>query len=181
MDDRISGKRRQPPTAIPSDDLDGLDQEIIWLLQGDGRMHFTEIARQLGVTEGTVRNRVAKLQESGIFQIIAVLDPHRVGYDAPALIGVTIQPPHLDRVAAAIAALPEVSYLIMVSGEYDLMVEVLCRDREHLSQFIRDDLQAIPGVQRTKTFIILHTYKMAHGAEPTLPAAVWQDERFSPE
>jgi Lrp/AsnC family transcriptional regulator for asnA, asnC and gidA len=103
-----------------------------------------------------------------IFQIIGIVDPHKVGYDAPALVGVNIQPPHLEEAAVAIASLPEVSYLIMVSGEFDLMVEVLCRDRGHLAAFLTDQLQNVVGVQRTQTFMILHTYKMAYGARPVL-------------
>jgi Lrp/AsnC family transcriptional regulator for asnA, asnC and gidA len=138
-------------------------------LQRDGREPFTEIAKELGITEGTVRNRVGRLLESQALQIVGVIDPHRIGYDAPAWIGVTVQPPHLEQAAVTIAALPEVSYLIMVSGEYDLIVEVLCRNREHLASFIRDHLQNVTGIQRTQTFFILHTYKMAHGARPVIP------------
>jgi Lrp/AsnC family transcriptional regulator for asnA, asnC and gidA len=97
-----------------------------------------------------------------------LIDPHLFGYDAPALIGISVQPPHLDDAAAEIAKIAEVSYLIMVSGEFDLMVEVLCRDREHLATVLREKLQKVIGVQRTQTFFILHTYKMAHGAQPAL-------------
>ena len=148
--------------------MDEIDRAILAYLQKDGRTPFTEIAKELGVAEGTVRNRVARLQEDHALQIIGMVDPRRVGYDAPALIGVSIQPPHMETAAAEIAAWQEVSYLIMVSGEFDLIVEVLCRDREHLADFLRDRLQQATGVQRTQTFMILHTYKMAHGAQPVL-------------
>ena len=114
-------------------------------------MRFTKIAKELGVTEGTVRNRVSKLQDENAIQIIGMTDPHSMGYEAPALIGVSIQPPYLEEAAMAIASLPEVSYLILVSGEYDLVVEVMCRDREHLATFLREHLQAIVGIQRTST------------------------------
>ena len=146
--------------------MDELDREIIEYLRTDGRMRFTKIAEELGVAEGTVRNRVAKLQDDKIIQIIGMTDPHRMGFEAPAMICVNIQPPHLEEAAAAIAALPEVSYLVLVSGEFDFLVEVKCRDREHLVTFLHESLQTIPGVQRTQTFMILHTYKMAHGAQP---------------
>jgi Lrp/AsnC family transcriptional regulator, regulator for asnA, asnC and gidA len=149
--------------------MDERDLEILEFLRQDGRIPFTEIAKELGVTEGTIRNRVAKLQENRILQIIGMADPHQLGYDAPAIIGLSVQPPHLEKVAEAIAALPEVSYLILVSGEYDLMVEVMCRDRQTLATFLREKLQQIEGVQRTETFMILHTYKMALGAQP-MPA-----------
>lgn len=146
--------------------MDELDLDIIKFLREDGRMRFTRIAEELGVAEGTVRNRVARLQEEKIIQIIGMTDPHRMGYEAPAMIGVTIQPPHLEEAAATIAAMPEVSYLILVSGGYDLIVEVLCRDREHLARFLREQLQEVVGITRTQTFMILHTYKMALGAKP---------------
>lgn len=153
--------------------MDERDIEILEYLRKDGRIPFTEIAKEMGVAEGTIRNRVAKLQENRVLQIIGLADPHRLGYDAPAIIGVSVQPPHLETVADAIAALPEVSYLIMVSGEYDLMVEVMCRDRQTLAAFLREKLQLIEGVVRTETFMILHTYKMALGAQP-VPAGSHQ-------
>jgi Lrp/AsnC family transcriptional regulator for asnA, asnC and gidA len=146
--------------------LDKLDRQIMSILQKDGRKPFTEIARATGVAEGTVRNRVARLQANQTLQILGMVDPYQVGYDAPAVIGVSVHAQTLEDAAQAIAALPEVSYLIMVSGGYDLMVEVLCRDREHLARFIRDDLRQIPGIQRTEAYFILHTYKLAQGAVP---------------
>ena len=148
--------------------MDERDLEILAILQKDGRVPFTEIAKQLGITEGTVRNRVARLQKSQTLQIIGMVDPHHLGYDAPSIIGVSVQPPYLEDAAAAIARLPEVSYLIMVSGEFDLLVEVMCKNRQNLVTFLRETLQNIVGVQRTETHMILHTYKMAHGARPVL-------------
>ena len=146
--------------------MDALDHSILALLQKDGRKPFTEIAKLLGVTEGTVRNRVSRLLEDNVIQIAGLVNPHQLGYNAPAIVGVSIRPPYLEDAAAQIAALTEVAYLVMVSGEYDLMVEVFCRDREHLAALLKDQLRQIPGVQRTETFLILHTFKMAQGARP---------------
>lgn len=148
--------------------MDKIDQEIITFLQNDGRMAFTDIAKALGVSEGTVRNRVARLTEDQILQIVGMIDPNRLGYEAPAMIGVSVQPPLLDEVATTIATFPEVSYLIMVSGEFDLFVEALCRDRDHLATFLNNKLLRVPGITRTQTFITLRTYKMAYGATPML-------------
>ncbi|NHZ72447.1 MAG: AsnC family transcriptional regulator [Aquificales bacterium] len=148
--------------------MDTLDSQILAFLQEDGRKRFTEIAKELGVTEGTVRNRVAKLQEANVMRITALVDPLRVGYDAPAIVGVSVQSPHLDEAAAELTAFSEVGYLIMVSGEYDLIVEIFCRDREHLASFLRDKLQNVTGVVRTQTFFILHTFKMSQGVRPEL-------------
>ncbi len=146
--------------------MDDLDLQILERLQTNGRSRYTAIAKELGVAEGTIRNRVAKLMDDGTLQVVGMVDPRKIGYNAPALIGISIQPPHLDAAASTIAALPQVSYLILVSGGFDLMVEVMCEDRECLAMFLRDTLHNIPGVKRTETFTILHTYKMSHGAQP---------------
>ena len=148
--------------------MDKIDLEIISLLQSDGRMAFTDIAKALGVSEGTVRNRVARLTEDQTLQIVGMIDPNRLGYEAPAMIGVSVQPPLLDEVATVIATFPEVSYLIMVSGEFDLFVEALCQDRDHLASFLNEKLLRVPGITRTQTFITLRTYKMAYGATPMI-------------
>lgn len=150
--------------------MDKLDKDIINFLQENGRMRYTKIADQLGVTEGTVRNRAARLLEENLIQIVGMTDPHNMGYEAPAMIGISVQPAHLESAAQTLAILPEVSHLILVSGEYDLIIEVFCRNREHLANFVTDNLQPIPGVQKTQTFMILHTYKVAHGAKPIYAA-----------
>lgn len=149
--------------------MDQLDLSILTFLQQDGRKPYTEIAQALSVSEGTVRNRVARLVDEGAVQIVGMIDPLQLGFDAPALIGVSIQGANLEDAAAQIARLPEVSYLVMVSGEFDLLVEVLCRDREHLATFLNQQLRKLPGVFRTQTFMILNTYKMSYGAKPRLP------------
>ncbi|MEM7335063.1 MAG: Lrp/AsnC family transcriptional regulator [Chloroflexota bacterium] len=140
--------------------MDKLDYQILSHLQEDGRRPFTEIAKALGVTEGTIRKRAARLIEEDVIRIIGLVDPHKVGFEAPAIIQVTVAPPHLDEAAKQIESFAEVSYLLMVSGEYDLMVEVRCRDREHLASFIRHKLQQVNGVQRTVSAMVLHTYKL---------------------
>lgn len=148
--------------------MDQTDLAIISFLQSDGRKPFTRIAKALGISEGTVRNRVTRLIEDGILQIVGLIDPNRFGYEAPAMIGVSVHPPLLEQVAETVATFPEVSYLIMVSGEYDLFVEVLCHDLEHLASFLNDKLLRVPGVTDTQTFITLRTYKLAYGAKPAL-------------
>ena len=140
--------------------MDKLDYSILSQLQEDGRRPFTEIAKSLGVTEGTVRKRAARLIEDDTVRIIGMVDPHVVGFEAPAIIHVSVTPPHLDEAAAEIAAFSEVSYLLMLSGEYDLLVEVRCRSREHFAEFIRSKLQNVVGVQRTVSSMVLHTYKL---------------------
>ncbi|HLC03801.1 MAG TPA: Lrp/AsnC family transcriptional regulator [Anaerolineales bacterium] len=148
--------------------MDALDLAIVEQLQLDGRKPYTEIAQALSVSEGTVRNRVSRLVDDQILQIVGVVDPHILGKDAPALIGVTLQPGDWDPAIRKIANFEEVSYLVLVSGEFDLLVEVMCSDRDHLAEFLNAKLRRVPGVVHTKTFTILRTYKLAFGARPVL-------------
>ena len=148
--------------------MDQIDLDIISFLQSDGRTPFTDIAKALDISEGTVRNRVARLLDERVLQIVGMVDPYRLGFDSPAVIRISVQPPLLESVANTISKFPEVSYLIMVSGEFDLLVEVLCRDRDHLATFLNEKLLRVPGITNTQTSMILHTYKMAYGALPNL-------------
>jgi Lrp/AsnC family transcriptional regulator for asnA, asnC and gidA len=142
--------------------LDHLDREIIRLLQYDGRTPYTQIADRVGVSEGTVRRRVNQLLDSNIMQIVAVVEPQYLGWGAAAMVGVSVTGGKIDAVANQIAKSPEVSYLFMASGEFDLFVEVYCRDREQFVSFLSEKLQQIPGVQRTRTFMILKMYKLSY-------------------
>lgn len=148
--------------------MDKTDLQIIEILQKDGRQAYTEIAKQLEISEGTVRNRIARLLDRKIVQVIGLIDPYKLNYDAPAMIGISVDPPKLESAAEAIALLPEVSYLVMVSGEFDLIVEVMCRNREELATFLNQKLHKIAGINRTQTFLILKTFKMALGAQPNI-------------
>ena len=148
--------------------MDKLDLSILACLQRNGRMPYTEIAQEVGVSEGTVRNRVARLIKNRTIHIVGLIDPSQLGFDAPAMIGVSIQGGNIETTASEILNFPEVSYLIMVSGEFDLFVEVLCRDREHLATFLNQKLRRVTGISRTQTFITLRTFKMAYGAPPMI-------------
>jgi Lrp/AsnC family transcriptional regulator for asnA, asnC and gidA len=142
--------------------LDHLDREIISFLQYDGRMPFTRIATELGITEGTVRRRVNQLTESGILQIVAIVEPQDMGWEEAAMIGISVQANLISSVADEIAKLPEVAYLFQAAGEFDLVAEVFCRSREHFVTFLNDKLQQIPGVERTQSFMILKMHKLSY-------------------
>jgi Lrp/AsnC family transcriptional regulator for asnA, asnC and gidA len=142
--------------------LDDIDREIISFLQYDGRMPFTRIATELGIAEGTVRRRVNQLTESGILQIVAIVQPGDMGWEEAAMIGISVQANLITPVADEIAKLPEVSYLFQAAGEFDLVAEVFCRDREHFVTFLNDKLQQIPGVERTQSFMILKMHKLSY-------------------
>jgi Lrp/AsnC family transcriptional regulator, regulator for asnA, asnC and gidA len=155
--------------------MDKIDLEIIGFLQSDGRKPFTDIAKALDISEGTVRNRVTRLVDRGVLQIVGLIDPNQFGYDAPAMIGVSVQPAYLEKVAETVAEFPEVSYLIMVSGGFDLFVEVLCEDLDHLANFLSEKLMLVPGITDTQTFITLRTYKLAYGAVPSSHNSRWNN------
>jgi Lrp/AsnC family transcriptional regulator for asnA, asnC and gidA len=141
---------------------DKTDRTIIAHLQYDGRMPFTDIATALGVSEGAVRRRVKRLRESGVLQIVGVAEPQFLGWNTAAMIGITVQAGQVDAVARRIAQFPEVSYLFMASGAFDLFAEVFCRDMTHFVEFLNQELQQVPGVQRTETFTILKMYKLSY-------------------
>ena len=151
--------------------LDETDREIISHLQYDGRMPFTEIANKLGISEGAVRRRVKLLTEEGVLQIVGIVEPRFLDWNAAGMIGVNVQAGTIEDAAAEIAQFPEVSYLFMASGGFDLFIEVYCRDRDHFVNFLNEKLQRVPGVSRTETFMILKMYKLSYRwgkAEPPI-------------
>lgn len=147
---------------MPPLELDDLDRKIIRKLQYDGRAPFTQVAEELGISEGTVRNRVNRLTDAGVMQVVAIVQPQFLGWDAAALIGLNIQHDRVEAVAHEIARFPEVSYLLMASGGYDLFAEVYCQDMAHLVTFLNHKLRQVPGIQRTETFMILKMYKLSY-------------------
>jgi Lrp/AsnC family transcriptional regulator for asnA, asnC and gidA len=152
--------------------LDEKDRAIVSRLQYDGRKPFTDIAAEMGISEGSVRRRVKRLIESGALQIVGIVEPQLLEWDAAGMVGVTVHAGKVDTVARQLAQFPEVSYLFMASGGFDLFVEVYCRDREHFVSFLSDRLQQVPGVERTETFMILKMYKLSYRWGEAEPAHV---------
>ena len=141
--------------------LDTLDFEILSCLQEDGRMSFTVIAEKLKVSIGTIRTRFNKMIDDGTINIIGRVNPDKVGFRCYAHIAVFVRPATLkENVATKISKLPEVSFLAMTSGDYDLEVDVMCRDNNHLVDFV-NDISKIEGVNQTKTTIYFKVYKYA--------------------
>jgi Lrp/AsnC family transcriptional regulator for asnA, asnC and gidA len=145
-----------------SSHLDKTDRAIIAHLQYDGRMAYTDIAAELGISEGAVRRRVRQLREGGVLQIVGVAEPQFLGWNTAAMIGITVQAGQVDCVANEIARFPEVSYLFMASGSFDLFAEVFCANMDHFVTFLNDKLQQVKGIQRTETFTILKMYKLSY-------------------
>ncbi len=150
--------------------MDELDQTILRTLQEDGRTPFTQIAKQAGVSETTIRSRYHSLEEAGIVRTVAVVDPFALGFQAPALIELSVDADKIDDVARTIVELPEVSYLVMTLGSCDLAVEVFCRDLQHLTELVTRRIGPIPGVRSSETLMIAQTYKLSYGWSPILAA-----------
>jgi Lrp/AsnC family transcriptional regulator for asnA, asnC and gidA len=141
---------------------DQTDRDIISRLQYNGRTPFTDIADELGISEASVRRRVKRLTESGVMQIVAIAEPRFLGLNGAGMIGVSVQAGHVDDVAQQIASFPQVTYLFMASGGFDLFVEVYCQTKEEFVDFLSQKLQKVPGVLRTETFMILKMYKLSY-------------------
>jgi len=148
--------------------MDDLDKLILQTLQEDGRAPFTQIAKQAGVSETTIRTRYRNLVEEGIIRSVGIVDPYALGFQAPALVGATVEPGMVDQVARAVAEIPEVSYLVMTLGRFDLMIEVFCRDLPHFTRLLTEQIQVIPGICSTETLMIARSYKLSYRWSPTL-------------
>ena len=142
--------------------LDDLDKSIIKALQADGRRPYARIGRELSVPEATVRQRAERLISRGVVQIVGVTDPLAMGFQQPALIGLKVDAARLEEIAARIAALEEVTYLVVTAGRYDLVCEVVCEDNDHLLRVLTDRLAKIRGIRSTETLVELRFVKESY-------------------
>lgn len=141
--------------------LDSISRKIIEQLQADGRRSYATIAKAVGLSEAAVRQRVARLTESGIIQIVAVSDPMQVGFKRSAQIGIKADG-DLEALAEKISKFAEAAYVVICAGSFDLMVEVVCEDDEHLLEFLNKKIRSIPGVVGTETFMYLKIHKQTY-------------------
>ena len=141
--------------------LDVPNRAIIEALQRDGRQPYGAIAEEVGLSEAAVRRRVQRLRESGIMQIVAVTDPLQLGFTRQAMIGLSVEG-DVRRVADKLSSLPEVDYVVMCAGSFDLLVEIVCEDDERLLQVLNDSVRSIPGVRTTETFLYLKLAKQTY-------------------
>ncbi len=140
---------------------DETDLRIIALLQKDGRISNVEIARDLGLAEGTIRKRLERLLEEGHIQIKAVADPAKAGFPNRVFVGIESDLAQLEGIATKLASLPEVYSVSLVTGTYDLVVEIVLPSGDQLLSFLLDRVATIPGVKRTETCQVLQVVKQA--------------------
>ena len=141
--------------------LDKVDRAIIEQLQADGRSPYTKLSAAVGLSEAAVRQRVQRLLEAGVMQVVAVTDPLQLGYRRMAMIGVTAEG-DLTALADKISAIAEVAYVVITAGSFDLLVEAVVEDDERLLDLVNDRLRALPGVRTTETFIYLRIQKQSY-------------------
>jgi len=153
---------RNRSAGRPGEEVSELDKRIIEHLQEDGRRPYTQIAAELGVSEAAIRARTNRLVERGILQIVGVTDPLKLGFHQMAMVGVRCERDRLVAVAEAVAEMPEVDYVVITAGTYDLLVETVCEDNEALLRFLAERLRTIDGVRETETFVYLRMVKQTY-------------------
>ena len=141
--------------------LDDTSKAIIEQLQADGRRAYAAIGKAVGLSEAAVRQRVQRLLEAGVMQIVAVTDPVQVGFSRQAIVGLRVDG-DVTAVAEQVTALREVDYVVVTAGSFDLLVEVVCEDDEHLLDLVSRRLRALPGVRTTETFVYLKLRKQRY-------------------
>jgi Lrp/AsnC family transcriptional regulator for asnA, asnC and gidA len=138
--------------------LDDVSKAIIEQLQSDGRRSYAEIGKAVGLSEAAVRQRVQKLTDSGVMQIVAVTDPMQLGFYRQAMIGVRVEGDSTI-VADRLAAIREVDYVVLTAGSFDLLAEVVVESDDELIALLNKEIRNIPGVQSTETFVYLRLKK----------------------
>ena len=141
--------------------LDDVAKAIIEQLQQDGRRSYAAIGKEVGLSEAAVRQRVQRLIDSGVMQVVAVTDPLQLGFARQAMVGIEVTGP-LEPVAEALAALDEVDYVVITAGSYDVLAEVVCESDQRLLELISDKIRRIDGVSRTETFMYLKLRKQTY-------------------
>jgi Lrp/AsnC family transcriptional regulator for asnA, asnC and gidA len=143
--------------------LDDLDRRIIAILQADGRRPYSQMAEELNIPPSSVRYRVQRLEESGVLEIVGIADPLSIGFDRMAMVGIRVRAGEARNVCRALSELSETSYVIMTTGQFDVMAEVICRDTAHFSDLLTSRLQRLDGVLSTESFLVLDIHKLAYG------------------
>jgi len=141
--------------------LDSVSKAIIEQLQQDGRRPYAAIGKAVGLSEAAVRQRVQRLIDSGVMQVVAVTDPLELGFARQAMIGITVEGP-LEAAADALAEMKEIDYVVITAGSFDLLAEVVCESDEHLLELLSNRIRAVPGVRATESFVYLRLRKQTY-------------------
>ena len=151
------GPRGGPAASIVLDDI---SKRIIEQLQVDGRQSYAAIGKAVGLSEAAVRQRVQRLQEAGVMQIVAVTDPLTLGFRRQAMIGLKSDG-DLEKVADDLASMEEIDYVVITAGSFDLLLEVVCEDDDHLLEIL-GRVRGVPSVTSTETLVYLKLRKQTY-------------------
>jgi len=146
--------------AAPTFVLDSTAKQIIEQLQQDGRRSYAAIGKAVGLSEAAVRQRVQRLLDTGVMQIVAVTDPLTLGFHRQTMIGIKCEG-DLERVAEHLAVLDEIDYVVITAGSFDLLIEVVCEDDDHLLEIL-SRVRSVPSVTSTETFVYLKLRKQTY-------------------
>jgi len=160
MPTTMAGMAASPAPRAQST-LDDVSRSIIEQLQQDGRRSYASIGKVVGLSEAAVRQRVQRLTESGIMQIVAVTDPLQIGFARQAMVAVHVQGA-IEPVADALSQMEEVVYVVMTAGTYDVLCEVVATDDAELLDLVSARIRAVPGVRDTETFMYLKLAKQTY-------------------
>lgn len=138
--------------------IDDVGRQLIEELQRDGRRSYAALAKTVGLSEAAVRQRVQRLIDSGLMQVVAVTDPLQLGFSRQAMVGVRADG-DLLRVAEELGKIDEVEYVVITAGSFDILLELVCVDDDHLLQVLSQQVRVLPGVRDTETFVYLKTTK----------------------
>jgi len=141
--------------------LDDTSRAIIEILQTDGRRSYAAIGKEVGLSEAAVRQRVSRLLDQGVMQIVAVTDPLTVGFKRQAMVGINVEG-DIEAVAAELSALDEVDYVVITAGSFDIIVELVCADDDGLLELLNHRIRSIPSVRSSETFIYLKLMKQTY-------------------
>jgi Lrp/AsnC family transcriptional regulator for asnA, asnC and gidA len=141
--------------------LDEIAKRIIEELQADGRRSYAAIAKTVGLSEAAVRQRIQRLLDAGVMQIVAVTNPLTLGFRRQAMIGVRADG-DLREVADALGALDEVDYVVVTAGSFDILIELVTEDDDHLLRVLNEQIRSVPGVRDTETFVYLRLTKQTY-------------------
>lgn len=152
----MTGQQRGTQTL-----LDDVSKAIVDLLQQDGRRSYADIGGRVGLSEAAVRQRVQRLTEAGVMQVVAVTDPMQLGFHRQAMVGVRVTG-DVREVADALAGIDAVAYVVVTAGGYDLLAEVVCEDDDGLVELLHGRIRSLPGVASTETFLYLRLRKQTY-------------------
>jgi Lrp/AsnC family transcriptional regulator, regulator for asnA, asnC and gidA len=151
--------RRALPSRVTA--LDEVSKRLVEELQRDGRRSYAALAETVGLSEAAVRQRVRRLLDENVMQIVAVTDPLTVGFTRQALVGIRADG-NLRDIADKLAGLPELEYVVVCAGSFDILVELVCEDDEHLLRVLDDSVRSIEGVREAETFVYLRLVKQTY-------------------